>query len=238
MSIAFFDVDGTLLPYPSLERRFFWRLARKARIPAANYLRFLLAAASPRVFRESAHSNKAYLRGLAGSVLAETAVELPEFFPSALQCVCWHALRGHAVVLVTGTPAPLAALVKGALERELRWRGVRSEVCVLATELETAGGRWTGRVAGPPMFGAEKGRAVGRFATSRGLPLSSASAYGDHVLDRWMLAAVGKPCAVNPSAALANLARLRGWRTVAWDRRFETASGARDAMACKDERAR
>jgi putative phosphoserine phosphatase/1-acylglycerol-3-phosphate O-acyltransferase len=234
MSLAFFDVDGTLLPHPSLERRLVWRLLRGARIPAANCLRFLAAAAqgAPRGLHESAHANKAYLRGLDESVLAESGVELPCFFPAAIERVCWHALRGHAVVLVTGTPAPLAALVQGALERELVWRGVRTEVHALATELETLRGRWTGRVCGRPMFGEEKAAAIARFARDRAEDLGSASAYGNHVLDRWMLAAAGRPCAVNPSPALANLARLRGWPAVTWDRRPETTA----ARVATDER--
>jgi phosphoserine phosphatase len=232
MSIAFFDVDGTLLPHPSLERRFFWRLFRRAKIPGANYLRWIAGAARLgfRGLRESAHSNKAYLRGLGADVLSEIAMPMPEFFPAAVQCVCWHALRGHTLVLVTGTPDPLAAMVKAALEQELMWRGLKTQVFVLSTELEAVGGRWSGRVVGPPMFGKQKARAIERFALTRGISLSCASACGDHLLDRWMLDSVGKPFAVNPSAALQRLALRRGWPVATWDSRSRRPAGAHDAF--------
>ena len=41
---AFFDVDGTLVPEPSLERRFFSGLRRSGAIPAGNYLRWTWSA--------------------------------------------------------------------------------------------------------------------------------------------------------------------------------------------------
>ena len=37
---AFFDLDGTLIPDPSLERRFFSQLRRNHAIPLTNYLRW------------------------------------------------------------------------------------------------------------------------------------------------------------------------------------------------------
>ena len=44
MSIAFFDVDGTLLAKPSLERRFFRTLRWQGKIPVANYLGWITEA--------------------------------------------------------------------------------------------------------------------------------------------------------------------------------------------------
>src|ERR1700743_146050 len=41
---AFFDIDGTLLPLPSLERRFVSELRRERLIPIGNYVRWLPAA--------------------------------------------------------------------------------------------------------------------------------------------------------------------------------------------------
>ena len=41
---AFFDLDGTLLPLPSLERRFVGTLRGRNAIPAKNYFRWLAQA--------------------------------------------------------------------------------------------------------------------------------------------------------------------------------------------------
>jgi HAD superfamily hydrolase (TIGR01490 family) len=222
MSIAFFDIDGTLLPNPSLELRFFWDLFHRGKIPRANCFRWAvrmlrLAATDPSA---AVLANKMYLRGLSANIFRELGDRrepfLPEFFPAAIQRVWWHALRGDAIVLVSGTLAPLAEMVKAALERELLWRGVERNIPVLATRIELDGGCSTGQVDGAPMFGRAKASAVVDFASEQGIALEQCSAYGDHALDCSMLAAVGNAFAVNPSAELCRAARLRGWRVVRW----------------------
>jgi phosphoserine phosphatase len=240
MSLAFFDVDGTLLPFPSLERRFFWSLARAGRIPPANYLRWLKQAVrlGPWNVSRIAESNKAYLRGIPASVFAGADQCVAAFFPAALQRVWWHVLRGDRIVLVTGTLAELAHGVKLALERELRWRGVEAQIEVLATSPETKHGLLTGRVTGRPMFGREKAAAIARCASEHDVRLSECWAYGDHALDRFMLACTGNPVAVNPSPALRQTAKLYGWPVLQWNPYLSRTSISRNAFKWKGETAR
>jgi phosphoserine phosphatase len=141
---------------------------------------------------------------------------MPEFFPAAVRRVRWHALHGEKIALVTGTLAPLAEIVKTALERELLLSGVDAAIYSIATQLESSSGRCTGRVLGVPMFGEEKGRAIQQFSRSHKTPLAQCTAYGDHAMDRWMLAAVGHPTAVNPSRAMFRVARLYRWKIENW----------------------
>jgi HAD superfamily hydrolase (TIGR01490 family) len=222
MSIAFFDVDGTLLAKPSLERRFFRDLRWRGKIPATNYLRWVVETIRLGFgdVRRSAQGNKMYLRGISAEILASRPTfpgrALAAFFPAAIQRVWWHALRGDSIVLVSGTLAPLAEIAKCALERELLWRGLEVKVSVLATHLESRDGRWTGRVAGAAMFGEEKAVAIKRFAREQGIALAQCSAYGDSSLDRWMLASVGHPFAINPTRRLRRIAPLLGWQILAW----------------------
>jgi hypothetical protein len=56
-----------------------------------------------------------------------------------------------------------------------------------------------------------------QLAADYKLDLARSHAYGDARGDRWMLECVGHPAAVNPSAALARLARQRGWRVLQWE---------------------
>jgi len=222
MSLAFFDIDGTLLPNPSLELRFFWALFHRGKIPCGNCFRWVLrtlrlAAGHPPT---ALLANKMYLRGLSRNIFREIAERpqlfLPEFFPAAMQRVWWHALRGDHIALVSGTLAPLAEMVKAALERELLWRGVERNIPVLATRIELHGGRCTGQVDGTPMFGRAKASAIAEFARQQGIALEHSSAYGDQALDGWMLAAVGNPVAVNPSPGLCRAAQRHGWRVLHW----------------------
>jgi HAD superfamily hydrolase (TIGR01490 family) len=240
MSLAFFDVDGTLLPLPSLERRFFWSLARRGQIPGSNYLRWLREAArgGPWDVTAIAQANKAYLRGIPLTVFLCAPRVKPDFFPAALQRLWWHALRGDEIVLVTGTLYELAHAVKSALERELLWRGVETKLGILATQLESKNGRSTGRVGGAPMFAREKVSAIARFAAAQNIPLSQCFAYGDHGLDRFMLAAVGHPFAVNPDRTLGGAARLHGWPVLYWNPCLGRTFSARNAFQWKGEAAR
>jgi len=74
MSAAFFDIDGTLLAKPSLERRFFWELHRCGKIPARNYFLWLAEIMRLRFglrgLRAAVQSNKTYLCGVSPDMLS------------------------------------------------------------------------------------------------------------------------------------------------------------------------
>jgi HAD superfamily phosphoserine phosphatase-like hydrolase len=237
MSIAFFDIDGTLLAEPSLEWRFFWNLRRQGEIPAKNYLAWLAESVrlGRRGIKTATHANKMYLRGLTPESLHqhfEHSHWLPQFFPAALQRIWWHTMHGDTIVLVSGTLSPLAELVRFALEGELLWRSVELTVSVIATQLEVSGGRWTGRVSGSPMFAESKAGAIREFANAQQASLSCCSAYGDSSLDRWMLASVGHRFAVNATRRMCTVARLQGWPMLRWTHcPLRTAGEQRDARS-------
>jgi HAD superfamily hydrolase (TIGR01490 family) len=239
---AFLDLDGTLLPLPSLERRFVAALRHRHAIPAANYIRWFARAVrtAPRGIARMAHENKMYLHHVfaAGSTdtpvygeprsvcaAAEQAAAASvsanfscaaRFFPAALDRVAWHVAEGHAIILVTGTLEPLANRVALALTLRLLVRGITASIGVCSTRLEQTQNRWTGRVEGEAMFAEAKARAIGRIAAQIGFDLSRCYAYGDTANDRWMLGAVGRPTAVNPSRELERIAQLRSWPIMHW----------------------
>jgi HAD superfamily hydrolase (TIGR01490 family) len=228
---AFFDVDGTLVAKPSLERRFWQALQSGGRIPLKNYVAWLRETFRllPRGTAWAMQANKMHLRGLgmnetggplSGSISLAPGVlyKTPCFFSEAIERVHWHARRGHRIVLVSGTLEPLAVRMAAGLSEELRVLGCEAPVHICATRLEAAHDRWTGRVSGEPMFGEEKGRAVRQLAKSWSLELSDCYAYGDSKQDRWLLAATGHACAVNPSRGLQRVARLYGWPVVHWSK--------------------
>jgi phosphoserine phosphatase len=242
MSIAFFDIDGTLMAKPSLERRFFWNLRAQGAIPARNYLAWLAESVrlAPRGIRAAAYANKMYLRGLKPESLFQGAAHsgcswLPRFIPAAVQRLWWHTSRGDAIVLVSGTLSPLAQIVKHALERALLWRGVEVNVSAITTQLEACNGRWTGRISDLPILAESKARAITEFAKARQISLARCSAYGDSSLDRWMLASVGYPFATNPTLRLRRVARLHGWPMLRWASSPLRAAEQRDSTIHFDE---
>jgi HAD superfamily hydrolase (TIGR01490 family) len=225
---AFFDLDGTLVGQPSLERRFFGRLRYRGAIRVRNYFFWLREALrlAPRGIGAILRANKMYLRGIAAD-RTETGDLLPApgFFRDGVNRIEWHARQGQAIVLVSGTLEPLAQEVSRTLEAELAAREVFVAIRVCATRLEESQGRWTGRIEGDVMNGEAKARAVRAAALEMKLDLASCYAYGDSAGDQWMLALAGRPVAVNPREELARLARMRGWPVLHWKREERVAQG-------------
>lgn len=223
---AFFDIDGTLVPPPSLEKRFLRYLRWRREIGwtnvarcAAPILRQTLRGIFSRDCRDfecAAAQCKAYLAGVPTTAmdtwlnwLARHPVVL---IPGALRRIEWHARQGHRIFLLSGTVQPLASALARLIPEPV-------EVC--ATELESEGGRFTGRVRGDAVCGPAKARAMERLAAEFSLDLAGSYAYGDSFADRWMLARVGHPAVVqiaaNCSWRLARFARRCGWPVLRWN---------------------
>lgn len=228
---AFFDIDGTLVPRPSLERRLFAELRYRRVLPARNYFLWLMRAVRlvPQGLEMIRHANKMYLRGVRVSEIEESSAEgraarqapprtaMPALlFREGVERVAWHAAQGHAIVLVSGTLAPLARNVAVMVVLQLALGGLGGSIEICSTELEEIAGKWTGQIVGEALFGEAKGRAVRRFAREHGTDLRGCFAYGDGLSDRWMLEAVGRPVAVNPSQDLHRMARKRDWPILWW----------------------
>jgi phosphoserine phosphatase len=220
---AIFDLDGTLLPEPSLERRFFSQLRRNSAIPFANYLRWGVEAVHllPHGFLAVQHGNKRYLAGL-NTALTLRYLDSISFFEEGVARVAWHARQKHEIVLVTGTLEPLARLAAVALECELESHGRRIQPWICATQLAERHGRWTGFLTGKAMWGPAKARAIENLAQNAKLDLRQSHAYGNSPLDGQLLCAVGHAHAVNPGKALAALANENDWPIRHWhiEKRF------------------
>jgi HAD superfamily hydrolase (TIGR01490 family) len=242
---AFFDLDGTVMALPSLERRFFRALRYQRAIRAENYFFWLKQALRllPRGISESLQVNKMYLCGVQSLAEGDWYVSsrhkgghqaqgqasaparriprlpVPAFFAQAIEKVAWHGKQGHEIVLMSGTLEPLALGAARDMEAQLAARGITLAIRVCATRLEEMNGTWTGQVLGEAMFGEAKVRAAKRLAGELRLDLARCYAYGDTANDRWLLEAVGRPAAVNPSKDFEGLARTRGWPVLIWEGR-------------------
>lgn len=223
---AFFDIDGTLLPAPSLEWRFLTYLLTRDEISRATVMRWLGRYAKGLIVNPRASTaDKSYLAGLPDSLATHWAdssgAESVRLFRRAVDSLAWHASQGHRIWLVSGTVAPLARAIAHSLP-------VRAEV--VATELEVRHDRWTGRLAAEHISGKVKAGAVEALAGRYGLSLEASYAYGNTISDVPMLGTVGHATAVNPSARLERVARLHGLRIVEW-RSLTTAQRRRTEQA-------
>lgn len=229
---AFFDIDGTILPGPSLE----WRFASYLDQAGLLNLPGWMLHAVKNILRDprgAVWRNKSYLAGLPETLATDWARSLEcgaheksPIYPPALRRLAWHASRGHGIFFVSGTLAPLArAIAKNvshalacASSAEIAYRPQVS-IHVCATELELRDGCWTGCLAGPHNSGEDKARRMREAAARHGLALGESYAYGNSFSDHAMLEIPGHPVAVNPSLRLARLARRRGWEISLWAER-------------------
>ena len=240
---AFFDLDGTLLPAPSLEWRFIEYLLERDEISYGHVGRWVARFAGSfwRDLHGATDGNKRYLCGIHEAPVDEWEQSLAldsfrgdvlAFFGEALQRIVWHRAQGHRLFIVSGTLAPLARVVARRLAAL-----VSAEIEVCATELAVAPGAtriWNGRIRGEHMRGGAKLRAVRTLAERYGLDLARSYAYGDSAGDLQMLEAVGCAVAVNPTRGLARVARNRGWQTCVWEKPIgEIPGAARRQLASK-----
>jgi HAD superfamily hydrolase (TIGR01490 family) len=224
---AFFDLDGTVLPAPSLEWRFIGYLLEHDEISGGQVERWLarFAGSAWRDLHGATLGNKRYLFGISEGLVDEWEQSLGlefycgdslGFFEQALQRIVWHRAQGHRVFVVSGTLAPLARVVARRVSRL-----VSAEIEVCATELEivaAAARIWNGCIAGEHMSGGAKLRAVTGIAARYGIDLARSYAYGDSVADLQMFEAVGNAVAVNPTRRLARVARERRWQLCVWEK--------------------
>ena len=222
---AFFDLDGTLIPEPSLERRFFAQLRYGHRIPLANYLLWIAEAVRllPKGLLAAQYGNKRYLTGVPRDLVFRHIGSIV-FFEEGIARVAWHARQGHEIVIVSGTLDLLAELAATALGCELEVRGISIRPHVCATRLQQNRGRWTGHIKGEALYGAAKARSVEAIAGQEWIDLRQSHAYGNSLLDRHMLMAVGHGHAVNPGKDLAAVANERDWPIWHWHLEKQVAS--------------
>jgi phosphoserine phosphatase len=236
---AFFDLDGTLLPYPSLEWRFIGYLLRNKKISWSNVANWMARAAGSltRGPRMAFGANKSYLAGLSPFAAVEWEDKMAsgrchrhsrlKIFAEGSNRIAWHQSQNHRVFLVSGTLAPLARAIADLLPgRPEAWATelAMEPATELATDFANEDRRsaiWTGELAGAHLLGEAKRDCLLALAKQHDLELSLSYAYGDSITDCAMLECVGHPETVNPSWSLRRAARTRGWPISRWSQAWE-----------------
>jgi HAD superfamily hydrolase (TIGR01490 family) len=209
--LALFDLDGTLVVGQT--QRLLVSFLRRRRLVSRRFqLGTFLWFAGYKVGLLSA-TDQARARGaqlFAGSGLDEVQGLMLEFveeemtprlYAPALRALERHLAAGDRVVLLSAAFEPLVAALAARLKM----------ADYLATPLEVEQRRYTGRLAGPALYGERKAQAAAALMAATGLQPERCLAYADHESDLPLLESVGRPVVVRPDAALRALARERGW---------------------------
>lgn len=132
---------------------------------------------------------------------------LPMVSTSARALVRRHLEQGDLCAVITATNS----FVTVPIAREF---GISN---LIATEPESCGGRFTGRVAGIPCFRDGKVLRLEQWLAARGHALADfpeSSFYSDSHNDLPLLERVTRPIAVDPDAELLKAARERHWEVI------------------------
>lgn len=219
VKLAVFDYDGTLIDAQSgtqfTKYLFFngiispWNTA-KVILWGARYVLHLphdQAAVRGYLVDDLSHHTRAEILQMMADFHDQV---LTKFYrPSGLRQIERCRDEGCVCVLASAT-------FYGIAERACEYAGLDA---FLATRMESsADGKFTGRVEGAVMEGAEKPKAVAEWADKTYGPGNWVIeyAFGDHHSDEEMLEAARCPSAVNPGRTLRSIAKKRGWPILEW----------------------
>lgn len=217
-TVAFFDVDGTLLKSTivhcyiwmrSLQMPFFlkhlWLIGFLPKI--VYYL--ILDSISRTRFNEVFYRN---YRGLEVAEMKALSTEMfeayirPKIFSEAVSQIQEHKEQGTAIVLVTGSLDFVVQPIADYLAVD----------AVLAPQLREQDGQFTGELTTAPLIGEAKAEAMRNYADQYEVSLEDSYAYGDSQSDLPMLECVGNPIVVNPGKSFRQKALKSGWEMHEW----------------------
>ena len=209
LGLAIFDLDGTLLPLPTSQRRLFRRLVDHGYMSPLSALG-RIGVTTARLAgggRRCAQASGAYLAGLdVAAVHAETRglVEhdlVPLLRTRLLDRIACHRRRGDYVALVSGAPSFVVREVAKHLELD----------AAIGSEPRQRDGYFLDAPVRLHVVGANKRRVVESLCRWLQIAPDECTAYADSAEDRWLLSWVHRPVAVAPDARLRRIARRRGW---------------------------
>jgi HAD superfamily hydrolase (TIGR01490 family) len=147
---------------------------------------------------------KGWNRGRLEALVDEVILEVidPHVYQEALDLIALHRSEGRQVFIVSSSPEEVVR----PLARHFGVSGVIATQA--ATDVE---GNYTGELSFYA-YGERKADAIRERAASLGIDLERSFAYSDSATDLPMLAAVGRPVAVNPDRELRKEAEERGWQ--------------------------
>jgi len=216
---AVFDIDGTLVPGASLESRFLVHFRREIHIPYRSMLVYVMKGMAGFLSRHTSiredafKSNKMYLRGIPVQPVRDIAkrffVEgvIPSLSARGLEEIKKFRRMDYKIMLLSGS---LDILVHHF-----------DDVCkpdrIICSELETANGRFTGRIIGLHPYSTKKRKILEGLKDELTIDFENSTVFANHHTDANHMELFGKIVAVNPTLELKDIAKKKGWRIEEWD---------------------
>ncbi|MEM9194051.1 MAG: HAD family hydrolase [Myxococcota bacterium] len=214
-SVAFFDVDRTLVRVNTANLYLKWRYRRgeTSTLAALRAVGWLIQYRLGVVDAERAY--ELALRPMRGRNEEEFRGECRQWYQTMVREHITDAARADVsacrdaglvcALLTAGTEYAATPLAE-----EL---GIEHILC---TRLEVIDGYFTGAFERPLCYGQGKVEVASRWVEAHGIALEDCSFYSDSVSDIPMLERVGEPRVINPDPRLTLRARSEGWPVAYW----------------------
>lgn len=207
---AFFDFDGTII-YGYSATTYLREQIRRGDVKPRQLVEIIGTMTNFGLgnmgFSQMMAQTSKYLKGIEEKDYIEFGEKLYKqhiaklIYPESRALIEAHLKKGHTVALISAaTPYQVTAAAE-----EL---GIPHVKC---TQLETIGGRFTGKVVKPTCYGMGKVAAAEYFVENHGVKAEESFFYSDSDEDIQLLEYVGKPRPLNPNSRLRGIARGRGW---------------------------
>lgn len=216
---AFFDLDKTILAKSSsfAFARPFYRegLIGRSDVVRSAYAQFMFHTSG--ADHDQMETMREYMSSLVEGwevervqqVVAQTLDEIvdPMVYEEAVELIELHRLAGLDIVIISSSGTDVVEPIGARLGADL----------AIGTQVAIEDGRYTGEILFYS-YGEGKAEAMRALAIERGYDLDQCFAYSDSQTDLPMLEAVGHPVAVNPDAALRQVALDRDWPILDFDK--------------------
>jgi HAD superfamily hydrolase (TIGR01490 family) len=209
---AFFDLDKTILATSSalaFTKPFYkGGLISRSDVIRSAYAQFVFLASG--ADHDQMEAMRHYMSQLVTGwdvakvreIVAQTLDEIidPAVYEEAVALIEAHQAAGRDVIIISSSGTEVVEPIGARLGVDL----------VVGTQLAIENGCYTGELLFYA-YGEGKAEAMRELAIERNYDLAASFAYTDSVTDLPMLEAVGHPTAVNPDAALREIAIERDW---------------------------
>ncbi len=208
-NVAFFDLDGTLIPPPSSERMFLKHLIQNNVVTWTDMLRFVQGivynskGGRHGIFKR----NKFYLKEKNVELIEHMAQEYVEHYiyplisRDAQHVIAQHKANNDVLIMISGSPYFIVKVCAQMLGFN-DYKG---------TDLIINDGKFTGKIKGIHPYGKNKVAVVQDFIAHYALDINHSTIYANHGMDRYILALSPRPVAVNPSRRLQKYCKKKGW---------------------------
>lgn len=212
---AIFDVDGTLFPRTSLEKKYISYLIRQGILPVKNIFHYALYATTNifhKNFTDAFKNNKMYLYKLPGKIVWANAayfvqdVIWPEISKRGLQEIEHYRKEDYKILIMSGSPDFLTMNLTKIVKPDF----------TITSNLQIKNGHFTGKINGLHPYGERKTKILLNTASRIKIDFDKSVVYANHDSDIDHMNLFGRAIAVNPRPKLKTYALEKGWSIEYW----------------------